>query len=31
MRMPFAALNILWMMIGAWASVRILRGHERSA
>ena len=29
--MPSAALNILWMMIGAWASVRILRRHERSA
>ena len=29
--LPSAALNVLWMLIGAWASVRILRRRERSA
>ena len=29
--LPSAALNILWMLIGAVASVRILRRRERSA
>lgn len=28
---PSAALNVLWLMIGAWASVRILgRGKRRA-
>ena len=29
--LPSAALNILWMMIGAAASLRILRRRDRSA
>jgi hypothetical protein len=29
--LPSAALNVLWMLIGAVASARILRRRERSA
>jgi hypothetical protein len=29
--LPSAALNVLWLMIGAFASIRILKRHRRSA
>jgi hypothetical protein len=29
--LPSAALNVLWLMIGAFASIRILKRRKRSA